>query len=76
MTRGLARGARAAALVTQMAVVTALGGFLGNLADSHFQTQPLLISAGFISGFAIGTFAMLKGLLQTPDDDTTPHPPQ
>lgn len=70
----MARGARAAAYITQMVVITAFGGWLGSLADSRFHTEPFLVSTGFITGFAIGTSAMLKGLLQTPDDDNTAHP--
>jgi F0F1-type ATP synthase assembly protein I len=73
---GVARGARAAAFVTQMAVITVVGGWLGNLADSRLGTEPWLVSAGFITGFAIGVFAMLKGLLRTFNDEDSSHPPE
>jgi F0F1-type ATP synthase assembly protein I len=76
VARGVARGAQAAAFVTQMAVTTAVCGGLGSYADSRFDTSPWLASAGFITGFTVGTFAMLKGLLRTFHDEDSSHPPE
>ena len=72
----LARGARAAALVSQMAVVTVLGGLVGQQLDTRLQTAPWLLLAGFLGGFAIGLFTFLRFVLRVePGDDEPPAPP-
>lgn len=71
-----ARGARAAALVTQMAVTTVLGGLVGRVLDTRFDTAPWLLVAGFVGGFAIGLSTFLRYVLRAePDDDEPPAPP-
>ena len=67
----LARGAMAAALVTQMAVVTVLGGLLGQQLDARLATGPWLTTAGFAGGFVVGLvmfFLGLRRLFPTDDD--------
>jgi F0F1-type ATP synthase assembly protein I len=74
----LQRGAIAAALVTQMAVVTVLGGLLGQLLDARFSTGPWLMTGGFVGGFVVGMstlFAWLTRSSRTDDDDTPPDDP-
>jgi hypothetical protein len=75
---GFTKAARAAALVTQMTVITALGGWFGAYLDGRFATEPWLFFAGLASGFAIGMLAMFKGLtgLRPPDDQQPPDPPK
>jgi hypothetical protein len=74
----LQRGAMAAALVTQMAVVTVLGGLLGRMLDARFSTGTWLTTGGFVGGFVAGMttlFAGLSRLSRTDADDSPPDPP-
>jgi hypothetical protein len=61
----------AAALVTQMAVLTVLGGLLGQQLDARFATGPWLMTAGFVGGFVVGLLTLFQGLqrLFRTDDD-------
>jgi hypothetical protein len=61
----------ATALVTQMAVVTVLGGLLGQQLDARLDTGPWLTTAGFGGGFVVGMLTLFKGLnrLFRTDDD-------
>jgi hypothetical protein len=60
----------AAALVTQMAVVTVLGGLLGQQLDARFATGPWLTTAGFGGGFVVGLVTLYQGLRRLfPADD-------
>lgn len=70
------RGTAAAAYVTQMTVLTALGGWLGRQLDARFDTEPALQLTGFVVGFALGMAALLFYLTRTPpdDDEHTPDP--
>jgi hypothetical protein len=68
----------AAALVTQMAVVTVLGGLLGQTLDARFSTGPWLMTGGFAGGFVAGMTTLYAGitrLFRTDADDTPPDPP-
>ena len=66
----LARGAMAAALVIQMAVVTVLGGLLGQQLDARFATGPWLTTVGFVGGFVVGLLTLFQGLRRLfPNDD-------
>ena len=70
-----ARGARAAALVTQMAASTVAGGGLGHLLDGRYDTAPWGLTAGFLGGFAVGLVTFLRYVLRVqPDDDEPTHP--
>ena len=72
----LARGARAAALVSQMAVVTVLCGGLGWWLDGRYGTAPWLLAGGFIGGFALGLVPLFTILLRPdPTDDEQPTDP-
>lgn len=68
----------AAALVSQMAVVTVLGGLLGRQLDARFSTEPWLMTGGFVGGFAAGMIALYAGftrLFRTDEDDSPTDPP-
>ena len=59
----------AAALITQMAVVTAVGMWVGSELDRWLDTSPsftLLLTA---AGFAGGIYRVHLGLQQLQDDD-------
>ena len=72
----LARGARGAALVTQMAVITVLCGGLGGWLDGRYGTAPWLLAGGFIGGFALGLVPLFTILLRPdPTDDEQPTDP-
>ena len=73
----LRRGATAAALVTQMTVLTVLCGWVGGQADGWFHTQPTLQTAGFLFGFTLGMASLLRTLarLAPPDDEPPSDPP-
>lgn len=74
----LKRGARAGALVSQMAVSAALGAWLGRQLDARFDTAPWLLVTGLMLGFAAGLAALFTGIhrLQREDDDEPPDPAQ
>lgn len=75
MTSDIAkRGAQAAALVTQMALVTLLLGGLGGLADARLATDPFGLLLGLLGGFALGLKTLFTGL-QRLNEDTDDHPP-
>lgn len=59
----------AAAHVTQMAVVTAAGVWLGSWLDSRFGTDPWLILLCSLVFGAGGMFRLYYGLTHLPDDD-------
>jgi F0F1-type ATP synthase assembly protein I len=68
----------AAALVTQMAVLTVLGGLLGRQLDARFATEPWLMTGGFVGGFVAGMttlFAGLTRILRTDADEPPSDPP-
>ncbi len=73
----LRRGATAAALVTQMTVLTVLCGWGGEQADEWFHTRPTLQTAGFLIGFTLGLASFLRTIsrLAPPDDESPPDPP-
>lgn len=72
----LARGARAAALVSQMAVITVLCGGLGFWLDHRYDTTPWLLAGGTLGGFALGLVPLFTVLLRPePDDDAEPADP-
>jgi len=72
----LARGARAAALVSQMAVVTVTCGGIGWWLDQRYDTSPWLLAGGFIGGFALGLVPLFTILLRhEPSDDDQPTDP-
>ncbi|MCB9699363.1 MAG: AtpZ/AtpI family protein [Alphaproteobacteria bacterium] len=72
------RGAAAAALVTQMAVITVLGGWIGRQLDSWLDTGTALQLSGFVAGFVLGMIPLLTTLTRQPpdDDQQPPDPPQ
>jgi F0F1-type ATP synthase assembly protein I len=72
----LMRGVRAAALVSQMAVITVLCGGLGWWLDGRYGTAPWLLAGGFIGGFALGLVPLFTTLLRPDptDDDPTSDP--
>ncbi len=68
-------GVQAAGLVTQMAVSTVAGGWLGALLDAWLATD-WLTALGFVLGFAIGMLALFRHLSRSSrDDDDDPTPP-
>lgn len=77
----LRRGAAAAALVTQMAVLTVVGGWGGRQLDGWLLTGPLLQIAGFVTGFTIGLATFLRYVTRPdpttsgPDDQPPADPP-
>lgn len=76
MPGALASAARAAALVTQMAVITVLGGLLGRQLDARFATEPALLLVGLFGGFTLGMFAIFRRLTalgSPPDVDRPDH---
>lgn len=70
------RGAQAAALVTQMAMVTLLLGGLGGLADDRLATEPFGLLFGLLGGFALGMKTLFTGLQRLSDDQPPSDPPQ
>ena len=64
-----AQGVQAAALVTQMAVMTVLGGILGRQLDGWFATGTLSTMLGILAGFTIGMVTLFRFLLRRTDDD-------
>lgn len=71
----LKRGAQAAALVTNMAVLTVVGGWLGHWLDARLNTEPWLMVTGFFLGFVSGMLALFRILTQlTPEDDDDEPP--
>ncbi len=73
----LRRAATAAALVTQMAVLTVLGGWAGRQADGWLDTRSTWQTAGYVAGFALGMFTFLRTIsrLRPPDDEPPTDPP-
>ena len=69
MSEGFSSAARAAALVTQMAVVTVVGAVLGRELDARLATAPWLLLIGLFGGFSAGMVAMVRGLSQIGSDD-------
>lgn len=63
------QGVKAAALVTQMAVTTVLGGMLGRQLDGWFATDSLMTMMGILAGFTIGMATLFRFLLRRTDDD-------
>ena len=70
----LKRGAQAAALVTNMAVMTVIGGFAGHWLDARLDTAPWLMVTGFFLGFAAGMIPLFQTLTRLPDDDDDQPP--
>jgi hypothetical protein len=72
----LGRGVRAAALVSQMAVITVLCGGIGWWLDGRYDTAPWLLAGGFIGGFALGLVPLFTFLLRPdpPDDEAASDP--
>ena len=68
-------GSTAAALVTQIAVTTAVCGWGGRQADGWFQTGPKLQLAGFVVGFSLGMTAFLLYISRQSRDDHQPTDP-
>ncbi|MBX2799384.1 MAG: AtpZ/AtpI family protein [Myxococcales bacterium] len=71
------QGARAAAMVTQMVVTTAIGGWIGQQLDERFLTEPWLMVSGFTLGFSMGMIALLRVLTrnnQSDDDEPSDLP--
>jgi F0F1-type ATP synthase assembly protein I len=68
----LARGARAAALVSQMVVITVVCGGLGWWLDERNGTTPWLLAGGFIGGFALGLVPLFTTLLRPDPSDDDP----
>jgi len=66
---GLAKAARSAAAVTQLAVATVAGGLIGQWGDTRFDTAPALLVTGFLLGFAGGLVALFRILLTLDRDD-------
>lgn len=75
----LRRGATAAALVSQMTVLTVLCGWGGRQLDGRLLTAPQLQTAGFVLGFTLGLANFLRHVSQLappdpPDHDDQPPP--
>lgn len=76
--RSFGSGARAAALVSQMATMTIVGALLGRWLDSRFSTGNALLLVGLFGGFTLGMVSLFGTLarLEGDDDDRPPDPPQ
>lgn len=72
------RGATAAALVTQMTVLTVLGGWGGGQLDGWWNTAPICQTVGYLTGFSLGLASFLTTIsrLSTPDDEPPSDPPE
>jgi F0F1-type ATP synthase assembly protein I len=75
----IASGIRAAALVTQMGVLTILGALAGWWLDARFDTGRGLLLVGLFGGFTLGMVALFRYLSRpepSDDDQRPPDPPQ
>ena len=72
----LRRAVQAAALVTELVVVTTLALWAGSSLDTWLGTSPWLLFAGTVLGFTAGLFRLIPALarLQENDDDPPDHP--
>lgn len=70
--RGVASGARAAALVTTMAATAVVGGWLGSQLDAQLGSRPFGLILGLVVGFAGGLVPLYRALLDRPPP---PDPP-
>ena len=52
----------AAAMVTEMAILTIAGGFAGEWLDKQLQTSPLLLFVGILAGFLLGMYRLYTTL--------------
>lgn len=70
-------GARAAALVTQMAASTIVCAGLGGWLDARLATGHGLLLVGLFGGFTLGMVALFRGLsrIQPSDEDERPPDP-
>lgn len=72
---GLRRAFAAAALVTEVAVLTAGCLLLGNLADGYLGSSPWLALIGVFGGFAAGIARLFQALNRLTNDEPEDHPP-
>jgi F0F1-type ATP synthase assembly protein I len=71
---GPRKGAQAAALVTNMVVMTMVGGLAGYKLDVWWDTAPWLMVTGFFLGFSGGMLALFRTLTRLTDDDDDQPP--
>ena len=70
------QGAKAAAVVSQMAISTVVAGLIGRQADLWLETSgPWLAITGFVLGFTLGMITLLRSLTPPPSHDDDDHPP-
>ncbi len=63
---------QAASLVTQLAIITALGTFSGNYLDHWLGTEPWLLLTLSALGFAAGMLHFFRGMARLQDHDDQP----
>ncbi|MEN0064173.1 MAG: AtpZ/AtpI family protein [Myxococcota bacterium] len=71
-----AQAARSAAAVTQLAVSTVVGGFLGQWGDTQLNTAPVFLALGFVLGFIIGLVNLFRILPSGDSDGDSEDDPQ
>jgi F0F1-type ATP synthase assembly protein I len=72
----LRRAVQAAAHVTELALATAVGLFVGSKLDAWLGTAPWLLFGGALLGFAGGLLRLIQGLSRLMEtDDDPPHDP-
>jgi F0F1-type ATP synthase assembly protein I len=73
---GLRRAYAAAALVTEVAVLTGVGLWLGSLADGRFGVEPWGVLFGTFIGFGAGLTRLFVAIqrLDPPNDDPRDDP--
>lgn len=72
---GLRQAFAAAALVTQVAFVTAAATSLGFWADGELGSSPWLMFLGAFGGFLAGIYRLFQALERLDHDDPEDHSP-
>ena len=69
----LRRAVQAAAHVTELAIATVVGLFVGSRLDAWLGTSPWLLIGGALLGFVAGFLRLIQGITRLLETDE--HPP-
>ena len=71
----LRRAMQAASMVTELALWSVAGLWLGSWLDGRFGTGPWLFLLGTLLGFGVGLLRLFLGITRLQNDDSADDPP-